>query len=183
MVAALRTNKLAKLVEYLDGLTERAPLAALEQRLRTLNIQVEDVAEYARFNEANYRRNLVCSGEWYHLLVLCWRSGQRSPIHNHAESTCGLKVLRGIATETKFEMTPSKLVKAVSSQDLPEGLVTASQDADIHQVSNLQAPGRDLITMHIYSPPLLRMKTYSLTDRTVGDYVPEIIEHCFGSGI
>ncbi len=183
MVTALRTDKLTKLLQYLDGLTGRAPIETLEQRLRSLNIQVEDVAEYARFNEANYRRNLVCSGEWYHVLVLCWRSGQRSPIHNHAESTCGVKVLRGVATETRFEMTPSQLVKAVSSHDLDEGLVTASQDADIHQISNLQAPGSDLITLHIYSPPLLRMKTYSLTDRTIGDYVPEIIEHCFGSGI
>jgi len=37
--------------------------------------------------------------------------------------------------------------------------------------------------LHIYSPPLLRMKTYSLTDRSIGEYVPEIFQHCFGSGI
>ena len=80
-------------------------------------------------------------------------------------------------------MTPSTLVKAVSSRDLHEGLVCASQDADMHQVSNLQAEGEDLITMHIYSPPLLKMKTFSLTDRTIGEYIPEIIEHVHGSGI
>ncbi len=177
------SSKLSELIEYLDGLTERAPLNVLERLLRQLDIQVEDVAEYVQFNEKNYRRNLVRGGEWYHLLVLCWRSGQRSPIHNHAQSTCGLKVLRGIATETKFEMTPCTLVKAVSSRDQHEGLVCASQDADIHQVSNLQAEGQDLITLHVYSPPLLKMKTFSLTDRTVGEYIPEIIEHAHGSGI
>ncbi len=175
--------KLGELIEYLESLTDRAPLDVLERRLRDLDIQVEDVAEYAQFNEKNYRRNLIRGGEWYHLLVLCWRSGQRSPIHNHAQSTCGLKVLRGVATETKFEMTPSNLVKAVSSRDQHEGLICASQDADMHQISNLQAEGEDLITLHIYSPPLVKMKTFSLTDRTVGEYIPEIIEHVHGSGI
>lgn len=175
--------KLARLLEYLDNLTERAPIEELDRRLRALNITVDDVAEYVHYGEKNYRRNLVQGGAWYHLLVICWKSGQRSPIHNHAESTCGLKVLRGVATETRFEMTPSNLVKAVWSHDLHEGLITASQDADIHQISNLQATGEDLVTLHIYSPPLLRMKTYSLTDHTVGEYVPEIMAHCHGSGI
>jgi len=183
VAVSLAASKLSKLLHYLDNLTQRAPIEALEHHLQSLDLTVEDVAPYAQFDKNHYRRNLVRGTPWYHLLVICWRSGQRSPIHNHAESTCGLKVLRGIATETKFETTPSSLVKAVSSRDLREGHITASQDADIHQVSNLQADGIDLITLHIYSPPLLRMKTYSLTDRAVGEYVPEIFEHCFGSGI
>jgi len=183
MAVSIATSKLSKLLHYLDNLTERAPIEELENRLRSLDLTVEDVAQYAQFDKAHYRRNQVRGTPWYHLLVICWKSGQRSPIHNHAESTCGLKVLRGIATETKFETTPSLLVKALSSRDLHEGHITASQDADIHQISNLQADGTDLITLHIYSPPLLRMKTYSLTDRTVGEYVPEIFEHGFGSGI
>lgn len=176
-------EQLAPLVEYLNGLTARAPLHTLEKLLHSVRIDVADVADHVHFNPVNYRRNLVCSGPWYHLLVICWRSGQRSPIHNHAESTCGLKVLTGVATETKFEMTPSGLVKAVSSCDAVKGYICASQDADIHQISNLQSEGTDLITLHIYSPPLLRMKTYSLTDRSIGEYVPEIFQHCFGSGI
>lgn len=183
MVVAAANEKLTRLLNYLDNLTQRAPIEELDRRLRSLDLTVEDVAEYVQFNQANYRRNLVQGGPWYHLLVLCWRSGQRSPIHNHAQSTCGLKVLRGVATETRFEDSPSGLIKAVSSRDLPEGLIAATQDADMHQISNLQAEGEDLITLHIYSPPLLKMKTFSLTDRTVGEYVPEIIEHCHGSGI
>lgn len=176
-------KRLESLIQYLDGLQNRAPVDVLQHKLLALDVSVEDVADFVQFHETHYRRNLVCSGPWYHLLVLCWRSGQRSPIHNHAESTCGVRVLTGVATETKFESTPSRLVKAVSSHDLCAGETCASQDADIHQISNLQLEGTDLITLHIYSPPLLRMKTYSLTDRTISEYVPEIHEHCHGSGI
>lgn len=183
MAIAPVVEKLTPLIEYLDSLDERAPIEALRDRLASLDITVDDLAEYVRFSEQKYLRNLVHGGEWYHVLALCWRSGQRSPIHNHAGSTCGLRILEGVATETIFEPTPSGLIKAVSSSDMREGSVAATQDADIHQVSNLEAPGKDLVTLHVYSPPLLRMDTYSLIDRSVGEFRPMVLEHALGSGI
>jgi cysteine dioxygenase len=92
-------------------------------------------------------------------------------------------VLTGVGTETKFEFTPCGLIKAVSSKDVRMGEIVASQDADIHQVSNLQPAGTDLITLHIYSPPLLRMDTYSLTDGSIKEYTPIIHEYTMGGGI
>jgi hypothetical protein len=34
-----------------------------------------------------------------------------------------------------------------------------------------------LIMLHVYSPPLARMDTYSLTDRHVGEFPPTVFEH------
>jgi DMSO/TMAO reductase YedYZ molybdopterin-dependent catalytic subunit len=62
-------------------------------------------------------------------------------------------------------------VKAVQSEDFPAGSYVLSQDSDLHQISNLQAGDADLVTLHIYSPPLLRMGTYSLMDRGRGEDV------------
>jgi len=183
MAGAPVVEKLIPLIEYLDGLRGRAPIEGLRERLAALDISINDLAEYVRFSEQKYLRNLVHGGAWYHVLALCWRSGQRSPIHYHAGSTCGLRVLQGVATETIFEPTPSGLIKAVSSSDRRAGSVAASQDADIHQVSNLEGPGHDLVTLHVYSPPLLRMDTYSLVDRSVGEFRPMVLEHALGSGI
>ena len=53
-------------------------------------------------------------------------------------------------------------------------------DDDIHQVSNLQADNADLITLHIYTPPLLRMGVYSIHAPTRGEEVWELIG---GAGI
>ena len=175
--------KIETLTDYLEGLTVRATIEDLAARLTALDVSANDVAEYAQFSEEHYRRNLMRSGPLYHLLVLCWRSGQRSPIHNHAGSTCGVRVLSGVATETLFEPSPCGLLKPTSTSELTSGQVTATQDSNIHQVSNLQPAGTDLITLHIYSPPLLRMDTYSLTDNTVGEFKPVIFEHIHGSGI
>ncbi len=173
---------LSPLVEYLDGLTERASIGRLRELLDESGATLDDVAEFAQFSELGYSRNLVCEGPWYHLLVLCWRSGQRSPIHNHAASTCGLKVLTGVATETVFEPTPCGQMKAIRSTDLGTSMVCASQDADTHQVSNLQGPGDDLVTLHIYSPPLIEMDKFSITGESIQRYVP-MMGYADGGGI
>lgn len=160
---------LNELFAYLDGLDGRASLEELKAKVIDLELEVEHLSPHVRFSDRVYARNLVRAGEWYHAWVLCWKNGQRSPIHNHAGSSCCVKVLRGTATETLFEFAPNGHVKAVFSRDLYEGSVLGSEDSDMHQVSNLQAGGADLVTLHIYSPPLLRMETYSLTDLVRGE--------------
>lgn len=183
MATGLCAGKFDSLLEYLDSLTARATVKELDTRMNALDVTVEEMDDFVRFGTTQYLRNLVSDGKWYHLLVLCWRSGQRSPIHNHAESTCGLRVLRGIATETLFATTPSNLIKAESSTDMAVGEVAVMKDERIHQISNLQQPGTDLITLHVYSPALLRAQTYSLTEPTIGEFRPMILEHAMGTGI
>ena len=175
-------KSLASLWQYLDGLQSRAPVEELTARLADLEIDCADVAESIRFSDRQYMRNLIRSGPWYYALVLCWKNGQRSPIHNHAGSSCGVLVLRGTLTETFFEFAPNGAVKATFSRDCGPGSVSARFDADIHQVSNLQAGAADLVTLHVYSPPLLFMETYSLTDMTRGQE-PMLLEFCDAAGI
>jgi cysteine dioxygenase len=173
---------LQQFIQYLDGLTERPPLDELIGRLVWLEVECGEVAEHIRFSERGYTRNLVRGGPWYHLLVLCWKNGQRSPIHDHAGSACAVRVLRGIATETQFVFAPNGHVKAVCSVEHPPGSVLGSEDRDLHQISNLQPGMADLVTLHVYAPPLLHMGTYSLTDLTRGTE-PMFIEFADAAGI
>jgi cysteine dioxygenase len=176
------TAKLESLFRYLDGLKARAPLPELTARLSDLDIDCEDVAEWMHFSNNHYMRNLLRAGEWYHALVICWKNGQRSPIHDHAQSSCGVRVLRGVATETLFEFTRQGHVKAMFSRDHLPGSVCGSEDDDLHQISNLQDGDADLVTLHIYTPPLLRMGTYSITDLKRG-VEPMYLEFDGGAGI
>lgn len=175
--------KLQPLVNYLNGLTARASIERLQELLAASNATDEDVREFIRFEPGHYQRNLVAIGPWYEVLVICWRSGQRSPIHNHAQSTCGLKVLRGTCSETYFAHSPCGQVVALSTTEKHAGEVCASEDEDTHQVSNLQAPGADLVTLHIYSPPLRKMKKFSITNAGAEDWVPPIVAFAHGEGI
>jgi hypothetical protein len=37
-----------------------------------------------------------------------------------------------------------------------------SRGSDIHQVANLEPPGTDLISLHVYTPPLSGFRTYRI---------------------
>jgi cysteine dioxygenase len=173
---------LSELIAFLDGLHGRAPLSQLVAQLQDLQVDCAELGEHVRFSEKQYARNLVRQGPWYHLLVLCWQNGQRSPIHDHAGSTCGVRVLRGVMTETTFAMALNGHVKAVGSRDLAAGQVCGTQDDDLHQISNLQADEADLVTLHIYTPPLLFMGTYSMYDTSRGQE-PMLLEYIDAAGI
>ncbi len=174
---------LSNLLSQFDRHPESIPLDELIAGLTESNLCLEDVREFACFSDDNYQRNLMHVGPGYQALVLCWHSGQRSPIHDHRGSACGVLVLQGIVSETIFERNEAGLIFPTRTSELNEGHVCGSFDSDIHQVSNLQPAGQDLITLHIYSPPLLTMGTYSLTDDHVGEYVPAFHEFTHGAGI
>jgi cysteine dioxygenase len=171
------------LIEALDGFSERIPLADLTQLLHELVIDLSDIHAALGFGRETYQRNLLHAGPAYHALVLCWRAGQRSPIHDHRGSSCGMRVIQGVATETTFAQTREGLVYATGSRALAAGSICGSQDADIHQMSNLQPPGRDLVTLHVYSPPLLIMGKYSLTEPLVSEFADPVVEFALGGGI
>jgi len=176
-------QSLSEFLARMDRYSQRVPLAALVEEMADLRMSLEDVRDFVHYGETTYRRNLMHAGPGYQALILCWRNGQRSPIHDHRGSSCGVRVLRGVATETFFSRAANGLIFATKSRELAEGSVCGSQDADIHQVSNLQPDGRELITLHVYSPPLLSMGVYSLTDAGVREFVEPIYDFAHGAGI
>jgi len=78
----------------LDQFDGQLSLPAIIDWFREEPLTLQDLAGYLTFNPARYVRNLVHDGPAYQALVLCWRNGQRSPIHNHRGSRCGVKILR-----------------------------------------------------------------------------------------
>jgi cysteine dioxygenase len=165
----------------LDQYVGRIPLDVLAEWLARTEVTLEIVRPFLRFSPDHYVRNLMYAGSAYQALVLCWQSGQRSPIHDHTGSSCGVKIIRGVATETAFSRAANGMVYAIGSRQLAAGQTCATQDADVHQMSNLQASDEELITLHIYSPALLYMNMYSLIDAKVTRFFDPINEE-FASG-
>jgi cysteine dioxygenase len=153
---------LAPLMSYLGELTGQASIRALHERLQESRATLEGMRDYVRFDPVRYARNLVTESPWYSLQVLCWRSGQRSTIHDHAGSFCAFKVLTGVATETVYRFSPCGQVVPTHTRDFQVGEVATPQPTEPHQVSNLQPPGCDLVTLHVYTPPLKNLRTFSI---------------------
>ena len=69
-------------------------------------------------------------------------------------------MLSGEATELRFERLPHNQLRPTSIETLRAGAVTASIDDDIHLVANWSQSAQPLVTLHVYSPPLVDMRTY-----------------------
>jgi len=167
----------------LDKFQDRIPLDVLLRGVKQLRLDPAEIEPFVQFSPERYRRNLMRAGPAYHALILCWLDGQSSPIHDHRGSACAVRVICGEATETTFGLSDEGHVFPVRTRQLSEGFVCATEDLDIHQLSNLQPGKAGLVTLHLYSPPLLVMGQYSKTSSLMTEFNDEVHVFAQGAGI
>jgi cysteine dioxygenase len=161
---------LEELVAYCEQASSPLAVEELASLLRAVRLDPRAVAPYVRFDGEVYCRNSILRTDHVQLLVMCWSSGQLSPIHDHAGSACGIRVLNGRATEIVYAQTPCGLLTPQKSSHLEAGEISVSFDRDIHQMGNLEARGTDLVTLHCYSPPLSGMNLFEGSRSYFSDY-------------
>jgi cysteine dioxygenase len=170
MIAQKTPDSIRGICERLDALT--APLSSAE--INTLLTQLAghpfELSAYEHFSDTSYARNRIYRNEIVDILVLCWRTRQRTPIHNHAGSTCGVYIIRGEATEITFKPSGIGLMIPEGSNQLTAGATSISVDSDAHLVGNFASPATDLVTLHCYSPPLLDMQVFTEHETFFADY-------------
>jgi cysteine dioxygenase len=111
-----------------------------------------DLGTYRRFQESSYARNRVFLNDHVELAVICWRSGQSSAIHDHGESHCLYLVVEGVMLEERFRLNGSGEPEPADERSFGRGNISVSAGHEIHRIHN--RAGTDLVTVHIYSPPL-----------------------------
>jgi cysteine dioxygenase len=160
------------LTEELNKQTSVPSLAEINALVERTNIKPDEVKPYLGFKEGNYSRHRVMKNEHVEMLVLCWKPGQRTPIHDHNGSHGAVFIYQGILWETVFDYDVEHGLNYKSHRELRTGGLTGSEKPDIHQLGNPDVSGRDLVTIHIYAPPLGVLKTYKLGSATVDLYTP-----------
>ena len=156
---------LGGLVERLSRMGGPPAFGELSALLGGVEVADEELRPYVSFKEGTYARHRVHLGEHAELLVLCWRPGQRTPIHDHAGSYGAVRVLRGVMWETLFEMEGDEGLVYGSSREWTPGQVTGADVPDIHQLGNPDVSGQDLVTLHLYAPPLTSLNVYKVGRR------------------
>ena len=101
---------LADLVEQINTLTRQPNLDEVKEWFSALTLRPRDYVDHRIFTPRKYARNLIARSEHAELLMLCWRSGQRTPIHDHGGSIGVVMVCEGLMTETMYEHIPLSLI-------------------------------------------------------------------------
>jgi cysteine dioxygenase len=136
-----------------------------------LRLSDELLDDRTHFLEADYARNLVVRTPHFELLVLCWRPGQASTIHDHAGSLNAIRVRSGELTSRVFRpaagMEPGAGPVELASEDRvrPGEALIGVDRGGIHQLGN--TTDEPLVTVHVYAPPLLALTVYDTESSAV----------------
>jgi cysteine dioxygenase len=160
------------LTETLQSLTAVPSLEDTYRLIERTDIGAEEIAPFLGFKTGNYSRHRVMKNQFVEMLVLCWKPGQRTPIHDHNGSHGAVYCHKGILWETTFDYDTDRGLSYKGHRELRGGGLTGSEVPDIHQIGNPDVSGRDLVTIHIYAPPLGVLKTYKLGSSTIDLYTP-----------
>ncbi|KAL4894968.1 RmlC-like cupin domain-containing protein [Aspergillus ambiguus] len=136
---------------------------------------------YYNDESKNYTRNAIENiNHKANILLLVWNPGKGSPIHDHANAHCIMKVLAGRLRETVYHAPKSESdspgpLRIKSENEYYTNEVTYIADnIGLHRVDN---PSSDQIavSLHLYTPPNAADYGYHIFEESTGksSYVPQ----------
>jgi cysteine dioxygenase len=148
-------------IEELKHTAKEMKVTDLRRFISNLKVGRAELEPHIQFTTERYARNLVYKCDDFECLVLCWQPGQRSPIHDHANSICAVYTVDGQLSADNYRKMANGHIRADYSEDFKPGSVLSIQTTEIHQVSNLQ-DSAGLISLHFYLGPLQNSFLYSV---------------------
>lgn len=156
----------------------REHIAQITTLLTSMRFNQAEYSRYLNFRDDHYTRNLVgydmpqgASRAKFTALILCWDKGQMSPIHDHAGSSCWVKVLQGQLREVRYEYRNAddaerrgKKLAVLSDRTFePESVAYINDTQGVHAMGN---PNSDsvTVTLHVYAPPYVICRMFDPND-------------------
>lgn len=144
----------------------------LKQLMEDYTSKSEDWKRYSFEDRSRaYTRNLVDEGNGKsNLLILCWTPGKGSPIHDHADAHCVMKVLKGRLAETRYDFPSGNAtaLEPIKETLYKENEVTYMADElGLHKISNPD-PEITSVSLHLYTPPNAAREGCHIFDEKTG---------------
>ncbi|MBI3724626.1 cysteine dioxygenase family protein [bacterium] len=141
--------------------------------VRRLTMTEECLREHINFREDTYARNLVVLTPRFEMLLLCWRPGQNSRIHDHMDSFSVVKVIRGTLTNHLYERLDDGSkpgwcdLRKIRADLVAPGEYASLDLGGVHMMENDPNSGEDLVTLHFYAEPLREIHVFKPEEHKV----------------
>ena len=107
----------------------------------------QEMLKHAEFTEDSYFRKQIHVDDDLEIVLVCFKSGQKSPKHDHGDSNCVVHCLQGTMHEILYALDGKH-----HENDLCEGGIQAVPVKWSHYVENIS--GNSAVLLNFYSPPL-----------------------------
>jgi cysteine dioxygenase len=136
-------------------------------------VDPESIARYLHWSDKFYTRNLIFKDERFELMAICWRSGQVSKIHDHADQKCWMTVPIGKLLGQNFSIIEKDAgrghcrLTATDKFEMSEfQCAKVELEEPVHQILNLSEFASDAVSLHIYSKPYAACNSYCIETDT-----------------
>ena len=116
------------------------------------NYDYSDHKDFVIYSNESYNKVFLYSTYKFDLVLICWKKGQNTKIHDHPDYCCILKVLDGLLMEEEFQNNNGE-VKMYNTHILKKGsIANKKQNKIVHRIIPLE----DSVSLHLYIPGLYK---------------------------
>ncbi|MCS5660862.1 MAG: cysteine dioxygenase family protein [Dehalococcoidia bacterium] len=137
------------LVKTLENLEQFTP-ESVHEVVSECDIGIEDLKDWIDYDypvSDSYGRKMVHDGGFFEVMVMCWRPGDYSAIHDHGKAEFGAVKIFGDAEHASFKLDGGKLTTIVRERN-ESGTTLKVTASLIHQMGN---PGeKNFFSLHVY---------------------------------
>jgi len=168
----------SRIADFIGGLRhlENEPIttAKVSQYVGEMRPSLSSLAPYLWWSAERYTRNLIYRDLFFEVIALCWKPGQRTPIHSHNGQLGWVTIVQGelVCRNYRFVRAQEEREAAHSADGKSEGrpievelLGSATCEADgtvavvdrrhtTHQIENLEKSRHGTVSLHVYSKPI-----------------------------
>lgn len=137
------------LVEMLESLGKFTP-ESVHEAVSECDVRAEDIERWVDYDypvSDSYGRKMVHNGGFFEVMIMSWKPGDYSGIHDHGKAEFGAVKIFGAAEHAIFKLEKQKLT-TISREIIKSGTTLKVTPSLIHQMGN---PGEsNFFTLHVY---------------------------------
>lgn len=115
----------------------------------------DDYKKFVKESNICYQKQKIYSENNVDMFVITWNKNQVTPIHNHADNGCFLKVLEGCLKESIYDKELQINKESILYQN---DISFMSNDIGLHSINNVS--NTISVSLHLYSPSNFITKFY-----------------------
>ena len=151
-------------------LLDHASLDEMGNLLRRAVITPKDLEPICHWDNNCYTRTCIFKSEKMEVLLLSWKAGQETEIHNHGGQKCWVHQMMGSITEKKYLVNEKKTLEEISQITISKGECSYIDDnMGVHSLHNYSK--EKSVSLHLYIKPIQECMIYKDTEE---DFLKEM---------
>ena len=140
-------------VEQLIKTLDETELDKCIQVAKKIEIPINEFEDFSSWSDDCYTRNCIERNDKYELILLCWKSGDETPIHDHDGQQCWVYQVDGELIEQRFKADENGKLMQTNELLVKPGEVSYMEDNMGYHLLKNESTSKAM-SLHLYMQPI-----------------------------